>query len=55
VASVSIVMTAHNKSKAPPDLKPSRGAARLTRKSAGIDWIIAVAIWQVVLVTNCRV
>ncbi|AGI71098.1 hypothetical protein OA238_c08890 [Octadecabacter arcticus 238] len=44
VASVSIVMTAHNKSKAPPDLKPSRGAASAgPEKVPGIDRIIAVA------------
>jgi ATP-binding protein involved in chromosome partitioning len=44
VDSVSIVMTAHNKSKAPPDLKPSRGAASAgPEKVPGIDRIIAVA------------
>jgi ATP-binding protein involved in chromosome partitioning len=44
VGSVSIVMTAHNKAKAPPDLKPSRGAASAgPEKVPGIDRIIAVA------------
>ncbi len=43
-ASVSIVMTAHSKPAAPPDLKPGRKAeAKGPEKIAGIDRIIAVA------------
>ncbi len=44
VTSVSIVMTAHSTTKAPPDLKPSRGAAPAgPEKVPGVDRIIAVA------------
>ena len=44
VATVSIVMTAHSTPKAPPDLKPGRGAAPAgPEKIPGVDRIIAVA------------
>ncbi|MCO4848746.1 MAG: Mrp/NBP35 family ATP-binding protein [Yoonia sp.] len=44
VIAVSIVMTAHSTPSAPPDLKPSRGAAPSgPEKVPGVDRIIAVA------------
>lgn len=44
VTAVSIVMTAHSTPKAPPDLKPSRGAEPAgPQKIPGVDRIIAVA------------
>ena len=44
VDAVSIVMTAHSTPSAPPDLKPSRGAAPAgPEKIPGVDRIIAVA------------
>lgn len=44
VSAVSIVMTAHSAPSAPPDLKPTRGAAPAgPEKIPGVDRIIAVA------------
>ncbi len=44
VASVSVVLTAHSRPKAPPDLKPSRRAEPAgPQKIPGVDRIIAIA------------